>query len=152
MYLRGYLVLLWYAPVMVAGGIGGGRRRCAVYSTDLTDAEWALIRPCFTRLAHKTRSTRRHDRRTIVNAILYITRTGCRWELLPTDFPPQKTVYDYFRQWQRDGRWDEAHDRLRAAVRAQAGKAATPTAAILDSQSVKTTEKGGRAATTPARR
>ncbi len=122
------------------------------YATDLSDAEWALIRPLFTRLAHKTRSTRQHDRRTIVNGSLYVTRTGCQWATLPADFPPHKTVYDYFAQWQRDGRWDEAHDRLRAAVREQAGKAAAPTAAILDSQSVKTTEKGGHAATTPARR
>ncbi len=113
-----------------------------MYPTDLTDAQWALVRPLFTRLAHNTRSTRVHDRRAIVDAFLYVTRTGCQWELLPRDLPPGKTVYDYFRQWQRDGTWERAHDLLRTQARERAGKAPAPTAAILDSQSVKTTERG----------
>lgn len=123
-----------------------------MYASNLTGAEWALLRPLLTRLAHKTRSARVPDRRAIVDAILHVTRTGCHWAHLPADFPPHKTVHDSFRRWQRDGRWDEARDRLRAAVRERSGEAAAPTAAIPDSQSVKTTETEGRAATTPASR
>ena len=83
--------------------------------------------------------------RAIVNAIVYVLRNGVVWRALPHDFPPWKTVYHYFRAWRRDGTWAAIHDALREQVRQADGREASPSAAILDSQSVKTTEKGGRA-------
>jgi len=81
--------------------------------------------------------------RLFVNAILYLTRTGCAWRYLPRDYPPWKTVYGYFRQWRINGLWERIHDALRAAVRQAEGRHRQPSAAILDSQSVKTTDRGG---------
>ncbi len=85
-----------------------------------------------------------------MNAILYVDRNGVTWRALPHDFPPWRTVYHYFRLWRLDGTWERINGVLRERVRTAAGRAASPSAAILDSQSVKTTEKGGLAATTPA--
>src|SRR6266550_4810102 len=122
------------------------RRR---YDTDLTDREWAVLG----RLVPPVKEGGRpadHSRREIMNALLYVLRTGCQWRLLPHDLPHWKTVYTYFRLWRLDGSWPRIHDALRAQVRRAAGRQAQASAAILDSQSVKTTEKGGLAATMPA--
>ncbi len=91
-----------------------------------------------------------HDRREIINALLYVCRTGCQWRLLPHDLPYWKTVYTYFRIWRLDGTWARMHDTLRQQVRRAAGRNPQPSAAVLDSQSVKSTEKGGSAAMMPA--
>ncbi len=121
------------------------------YPTDLTDAQWALLEPLVPRAKPGGRP-RSADVRAVVDAILYVLRNGITWRALPHDFPPWRTVYHYFRAWRLDGTWERIHDALRDEVRAAAGRQASPSAAILDSQSVKTTEKGGRAATMPARR
>ena len=112
------------------------------YATDLTDAQWELIAP-FVLPETGGGRPRTTNVRAVVNAILYLLRTGCAWHLLPHDFPPSGTVYDYFRRWQRDGTWELIHQTLREQVRIQAGRAAQPSAAIIDSQSAKTNEQGG---------
>jgi len=83
------------------------------------------------------------DIREVFNAISYLLRSGCAWRMLPHEFPPWQTVYHYFRQWRKDGTWERIHEALRGQVREQVGREREPSAAILDSQSVKTTEKGG---------
>ena len=111
------------------------------YPSDLTDAEWARLEPLFP--AARTGRPRHHRLRTLVNALLYVLRTGCAWRLLPPDWPPWQSVYYYFRQWSKDGTWQRIHDTLRAQVRQQAGRHKQPTAGALDSQSVKTTQVPG---------
>ena len=93
-----------------------------------------------------------HERRELVNAILYVLRAGGAWRLLPHDFPPWQTVYHYFRVWRLDGTWERINAVLRERVRVRAGRHPHPSAAILDSQSAKTTEKGGHAAMTGPKR
>jgi len=121
------------------------------YPTDLTDAERHILEPFVPSVKFGGRSAD-HARREIVNAILYALRTGCQWRMLPHDLPPWKTVYTYFRSWRIDGTWKRIHEGLRLKVRRGAGRHPQASAAILDSQSVKTTEKGGRAVTMRARR
>lgn len=121
------------------------------YPTDLSDPEWEVLRPLVPEAKFGGRP-RAHDARELLDAIFYVLRSGCAWRLLPHDFPPWQTAYHYFRAWRIDGTWERMHDALRERVRVRSGREATPSAAIIDSQSVKTTEKGGSAATTGARR
>jgi len=115
------------------------------YTSDLTDAQWALLEPIIPApKAGGRRAT--YSRREIVNAILYLTRTGCHWRDLPHDFPPWSLVHYYFWHWKRLGIWQKANAMLRGQLRKKWGRNEQPTAAVMDSQSVKTTEKGGRAA------
>src|SRR5687768_16537366 len=107
------------------------------YPTDLSDAEWHLL----ARLIPEPKPGGRpikYSRREIVNAILYVLRSGEAWRLMPHDLPAWATVYHYFRRWRRDGTWQRIHDHLRREVRRRDGRLAQPSAAILDSQTVKT--------------
>jgi putative transposase len=121
------------------------------YPTDLTDGQWAVLAP-HVPPAKPGGRPRSADAREVVNAILYHLRNGGTWRSLPHDLPPWKTVYHYFRAWRVDGTWERIHEALRVEVRRASGRDPSPSAAILDSQSVTTTEKGGRAATMPGRR
>ena len=126
------------------------------YETDLTDDEWAILEPILKRALYgdktKTRGHPRHyPLREIVNAILYVLKTGCQWRNLPHDLPPWKTVYYHFRRWEKRGVLAQIRDTLVEQARAQAGKAA-PKHLAVDSQSVPSTAKGGHAAMMGARR
>ena len=112
------------------------------YSTDLSDQEWQLIRPVLPAACHTGRP-RRWKLRLIVNALLYQLKTGCPWRLLPREYPPWQTVYSCFRKWRDDGTWERLNTRLREQLRRAVGRCATPSGGVMDSQSIKTSEKGG---------
>jgi putative transposase len=122
-----------------------------LYPSDLSDAEWAVIEPLIPP-AKPGGHPRRVDMRQILNAVFYQQRTGCQWRSLPREYPPWPTVWTYFRQWRNNGTWETLHTALREVSRRHRGRQVSPSAAIIDSQSVKTTQKGGRAATTAARK
>jgi putative transposase len=118
--------------------------RTTPYPSDLTDEQWALLAPYIPppKPGGRPRSV---DMRALLNGIFYQNRTGCQWRLLPSEFPPWGTAHYYYRQWRLAGVWLKMHDALREQVRLKAGKEAAPSAAIIDSQSVKTVEKGALA-------
>lgn len=117
-------------------------RRGLRYPTDLTDEEWALVAPHI-RPAKRGGRPRTVNVREVMNAVLYLLGTGCQWRALPRDFPPRTTVFEYLDLWEWDRTLERVHHALYVAVREQADRQASPTAAIIDSQSVKSAEKGG---------
>ena len=118
------------------------RRDGLRYPSDLTDAEWALVGPL---IPPGKRGGRRRsvNLREVINGLLYVLETGCQWRHLPKDFPPKSTVHSYLQLWAWDGTLEKVHHHLYVACREQVGKEASPTAAIIDSKTVKSAEKGG---------
>jgi len=122
----------------------------ATYETSLTDAQWAYLQPMLPKPAKRGRPP--IDRRRILDAVLYVVKCGCPWRYLPADFPHWKTVYHVFRQWIHNHQWAALNDALRTLVRKTHGKRSRPTAAILDSQSVKSAGHGGQVGYDPGKR
>jgi putative transposase len=115
------------------------------YPTDLNDVQWLILEPLLMAVLKQSKRGRPRQvaLREIVNAIFYLLRTGCAWRLLPHDFPAWQTVYGYFRRWRDSGLWEQLNDALRETVRTEAGREIEPSAAIIDSQSVKTSSVAG---------
>lgn len=112
------------------------------YPTDLSDSQWKRIEPLIppAKPGGRPRTTEMRD---VLDAVFYVTRTGCAWRMLPHDFPPWQTVYDFYSNWRDDDTWAKMNARLREQVRRKAKRKAEPRIAVLDSQSVKTTDRGG---------
>jgi putative transposase len=110
-----------------------------IYDTDLTDDEWSELRPLLPPAKHGGRP-REVELREVVNAIFYLQKTGCQWRMIPHGFPPRSTVFDYFDAWKKDGTWKRVHDFFRRKVRRLDGRRGQPSAAIIDSQSVKSSD------------
>ena len=107
------------------------------YPTDLTDKQWDLIEHLFR--VYKGKHFVTHERRDLVNSVLYVVKTGCQWNMLPNDFPPYEAVWSFYRRAVKSGKWEKAMDVLVQKVRTDAGRKPSPTYALIDSQSVKTT-------------
>jgi transposase len=119
-----------------------------MYASDLTKEQWECLKPYLVKPLPAVRRAGRppkQDFHAVVNGTLYVLKTGCQWRMLSKDFPPWQTVYGCFRRWKREGRWDRALKALREAARQKAGRKAEPSVAILDSRSVKSAGKRGRA-------
>jgi len=125
------------------------------YPSDLTDDEWALVGPLIPPAKRGGRK-RTRDERDLVNGLIYVLSTGCQWRYVPKDLPPKSTLHEYLDRWRYDGTINKIHHTLYVKCREQVGREASPTACVIDSQSVKSAEKGGpasiRAATMRARR
>src|SRR5918994_728752 len=112
------------------------------YPTDLSDAEWSYLEPYLPSIK-TTGRPRLHHTREILDALFYVLKSGCPWRLLPHDFPPWKTVHDWFRRWRIDGTWERLNAELRERLRSRLGRDKNPSAGIVDSQLAKTTGVGG---------
>jgi transposase len=119
------------------------------YPSDLTNEEWSLVEPVIPPAKHGGRK-REVEVREVVNGIMYVLSTGCQWRYIPKDLPPKSTVHDYLTRWNYDGTIEKIHDALYMQCREAIGREASPTACVIDSQSVKSAEKGGPASIHPA--